>query len=94
MDDMIEGLDLDDTWEVVDGEDYYDEMDPYGDEGLYGDETGEDYYEIVAEVPEDLAPIVLQDIVDDYDEYYPADNSTVPDEGTGPLLDDTVEAMV
>jgi len=94
MNDLIDGLDLDDTWEVMDGEDYYEEMDPmdYYDEEMYGDESGEDYYEIVVDVPESLAPPVLQDIVDEFDAYYPADNSTVLDDGMGPMLNSTVDA--
>ena len=75
LNEIVDSLDLDDSWEVVDG---YEMVDPfeYYDEFLPEDYGEEDYYEIDVTVPEDLATPVLQDIVDDFDEYYPADNST------------------
>ena len=77
LDDIVDGLDLDDSWEVVDGYEMVDPLEYYDEEYLPEDYYGEeDYYEIDVTVPEDLATPVLQDIVDDFDEYYPADNST------------------
>ena len=82
LNDIIDDIDLDDTWEVVDASDY---LDPYyydmtGDDFFpedYGDEYGdEDYYTIDVTVPEDLAAPVIQDIVDDIDEYYPEEDLT------------------
>lgn len=72
MNEIIDGLDLDDSWEVVDGYDYV----PVDDYMLGGDYGDEDFYEIDVTVPEDLATPVIQDIVDEFDAYYPADNST------------------